>query len=382
MNKRAKAILISALAVVVVVVGLLVVYRFVINQNNSEKLPINEVSQELKDYKFFEHSNITFDCNVKNTNIQNVCTFESYKGAADAVGDEEYERCKELVKIFTGVDVDDSMREYIQDSEATYSGEYEDGHFSASYYNNGTFTVSRSSGNSIDYNSIIIEKIIDPDDDLSGMSYKVDGEEYKIEDVVNYVQSYIDENLMSFFNDGEELKLSDILVTKNDDFNDYEYVLHYVHLIDGVEVDDCGFTNVDGSYMHESFFEVILSSKDYIRKLENRCYYKQEDVKEIKKIIPLSEAEELLADTLAPNVGYNISECELKYCCLVKSDDYGEYYTYEPMWSFTLKTNEGGYMNGLYLNYTTAYLNALTGDVVYYNMDNDELVEYDYKNGK
>ena len=299
-------------------------------------------------------------------------TFKDISWPDDA-SDEESQKCKDLIYLISGETVDESMKFDIMPYISCYYGEIGSGE----YYTGGTFITWKHFDENM--NDTVIYKIIDPDDDLSGISYKVSGEEYPVEDAVKYCENYINENLMQYFNEGEELKLTDIIVTQNEIFNEYEYVLHYTHLIDGVAVDDCGFTDDEFEYMRESFFELTLSAKNEIQFFNNRCYYQTEEVENVKKIIPLSEAEQILSDTLAPNASYTVSECELKYCCLVDPSENNEYLNYEPMWSFTLDNYEGENYGPQYLKYKTAYVNALTGEVIYYDMNSCTLERYEYQ---
>ncbi|MCD7741156.1 MAG: hypothetical protein LUI06_03015 [Ruminococcus sp.] len=383
--------IITFVIVAILILGIFLVAFYFVKKSNSGTdsimVTIEEANKELENYTFSEHDNLTFDCTVKNTDISKVVTFKSSHNLGEAT-DEEAQKCKDLIYLISGETVDESMREYYEGMSGTaiYYGENSGGE----YYTGGTFITWKHDDADADMNERVVEKVLDPNDDLSGVSYKVSGEDYPVEEAIEYCDDYIEKNLTGYFNDGEELKLTDIAVVKSEYYEDYEYVMHYAHMIDGVAVDDCGITANADDYMHESYFELTLNAKDDIQFFNNRCYYQMEEVEDVKEIIPLSQAEQILSDTLSSNGGYKVSECELKYCCYVESglDVFSEEYesewlkgsyTYEPMWSFTLQNYEGQNYEANYLKFRTAYVNAITGEVIYYDMNSDTLERYEYQ---
>jgi hypothetical protein len=367
MTKK-KKIIVTAVSIAVAV-GIVTAVAL---QRQSNKIPlvtVEKAATDLKNYSFNKHENMKFDCDVLNTDFEKVYTFSVDN--SESVGDEEKKQCTKLIELFTGQNVDET--EYENRNNSWYYGVDDNGNstYGGEYYPGGTFTVW-DNDNPHSYSETSVYKTLKASDDLSSEEYLVGGEMYKVTDAIDYCNDYIEKNLKSFFNENEELKLTEVVVIKDPAYTDFAYVMHYIHMIDGVAVDDAGFTTLENDYMHESFFEITVSKVDKIELLNNRCYYKAENMKEVKKIVPLSEAENILSDYLAPNVNYNISECELKYCCRTHAD--AETLEYKPMWSFTL-TQYSAFNGYTYLSYMTAYVDAVSGDVVLYDMNNQQIYE-------
>ena len=341
---------------------------------SSSELPkadISAVRDELNGYSFSSHDNLKFDCKVQNADIGSVYRLRLHDHSLDKAGDSEKQNAFALWR--TLVPDKQIQPKYSQDTENCWFARAEKPYSYGAFYCGGSFGASSWAWDTdADINETTVYKRFRGCDDLSGESYRVGGEDYKITDAVKFCDDYIDKNLKQYFNSDEQLRLINVFVISNTMFDKYTYALRYAHLIGGVAIDDHDSSDLEREYTRGSCLEIIMAGKDRIYSIENRCYQGSfDDKEELSEIVSLSEAEKALAKALAPNRKYTVTECELKYVCRTTAKADERYY--EPMWSFILEQYPGRSLD--FKIDLTAYVNAVTGKIFLFDMQTGELSE-------
>lgn len=319
------------------------------------KVSIKQATEELHNYAFSEHNTLSFDCTPHNTEIDKLYEIEITPYSEQLTEDDNgRKKTLELCERFLGKNVDaDGFND--TNMYTYYDGE----EVAGEYFNVGTFWVRDKRVPDDFGDELSIVKSIKASDDYSNEQYKVGGEIYSISDAVNFSEKVIDE-YKDYLHSDETLKLTDIAVISGGGFDEYNYILHYTHMIDGVAVSDNGFFDIDtDEFMKPAYFEIHLMGKDKVFQIRNNYYYEIRNKNSVDKIIPLSSAEKLMADSIAQNLHYNVTECELKYVCITNYTDEKAYY--KPMWAFTI--DEYGENGADYFCERCGYVDAQTGDV-------------------
>lgn len=360
LNKK----LVIGLLVFVMIIAAIITAIIVINRKSNvskEKSSLEAAKAELEDYKFSEHANLEFSCQPLSIDADELYQFET--GDIPLAGDREKELCKEMLEDFSGKDI--SIND-IDIHDNHYAGYNKDDYF-ADFHVSNTFALAiNKEWERLDYeNSHSIKKINALAEDYSNEAYPVSGENLNVKETADFCTKYINDNLAKFFNDGEEAVLTDILIVDNedDDLQNF-YVYRYQHKYKGLLVNDNGMATMDSPYIRASFIDVFVTGKDTIAFLENRYYYHVTKCEKIDgNIIPLSKAEIILADFLAPLTTYNVSEVALKYVCIAELN--ADNLIYRPMWTFTLQDYDWDKVD--HVPSLTAAVDAQTGQVFVYD---------------
>lgn len=360
-DKTKKTIIIFSTVLLIIAVAIVVIS---VSHNFSHKLiSIEKVKSELIGYKFSQHENLVFDCDVKYCNFDS--TLYVRKTELDlSADDEEKNKMLKLVETFTGKPADESKL----GSEAQDNVSYNADNVCGYVYESGTFLISDYNGyedNIENEGQLELVKTYNPTDELDD-EYTVCGEQYKLSDALKFCDDYVNEKIVQFLPEGITVELSKIAVINNGLFGGNCYVFIYNNILDGIPIDNTGYPTDESEYMTPSFLKITIDAKDHVFEVYD-LIHKSAKVEEIKKIIPLSEAENLLSDYLAPLRTYNVTECELKYCCK-REDMFTKEETWRPMWSFTLFEYNKSKLS-VVLPKITAYVDAISGEVFVFDSD-------------
>ena len=159
----------------------------------------------------------------------------------------------------------------------------------------------------------------------------------------------------------------------------------------GLLLNDDGYLSADTSSALQvkfTYFDISFSGNGHLMMIRNMMSFKAEEKVKTDNIISYEEAQKRLAEGLAPNLEYTVTESGLRYCCMYSQND--EYDEFRPMWTFVLedKTSEEAPLSSddmgnlkkadpfQYYKRTMGYVDAVNGDLFYYNSDLDLLSKY------
>lgn len=339
-----------------------------------------EISSQLKNYKFGEYDNLKFDCEVKNTDFDTI--YEEievdWTGNNDTLTpDELKKKVANFGKKVYGVDIQNGEILYDKDNGVEAYGRYEKNDTLIHYYYNDTFNAQKID-NSIDIsepfssdeeeNERIRPKVIKrfkPDDDYENEVYDINGQEYALKDAVEFANKKVAEDISQFLY--EKPVLTDIGVVFFPHRNSYAYLLKYSHLIDGVLVDDVWSPDIDNDFFRGSALNIEIYEKDRLSIVSNLCYFKILSKTPAKEIIPLSDAEKLAAEAIAPYTAYKVTGCELKYVCITHQEP--DKTVFKPMWVFVIdeyKNNDEYLLGNNNFAKMQLYIDAVSGESMIY----------------
>lgn len=371
----------AALAVTALAVG--------VKLYNSRRLGLVEVSkanEELKGYKFDDYENLEFDCAVPTISTEKVYTF-SVKRPDGKFEDERASKAllADMVSKRFGSDVKES--DIINDDgELKFELKSEDGTQAvfATLFADGTFLLNDDIQlMRTRYGSE--QTAIAPFIHLSG-GFEAAGEvtlNGKAIDISDFAKTAEDEVLRcceGAFNEGEDIKLYDaVKIKRNEDGAEY-ITFRFIHVLEGLGVNESGFAGApdSGRFALPSFLTVEMSDDKAIASVQNYYYYSVADKKSVEKILPLSEATELLSAQLAPYLKYKVTDVGLKYVNITEQGE--EENELRPMWCYTLDEMSGGYGEpaNFFLTHN-AFVDAQTGDVYLSNSKEYTFEENKYR---
>ena len=362
--------------------AIVIVGYLLLNNKDKEIVVRNaeEITAELKNYKFGEYDNLKFDCEVKNTDFDTV--YEEievdWTGNNDTLTpDELKKKVADFGKKVYGVDIQNGEILYDKDNGVEAYGRYEKNDTLIHYYYNDTFNAQKID-NSIDIsepfssdeeeNERIRPKVIKrfkPDDDYENEVYDINGQEYALKDAVEFANKKVAEDISQFLY--EKPVLTDIGVVYFPHRNSYAYLLKYSHLIDGVLVDDVWNPDIDNDFFRGSALNIEIYEKDRLSIVSNLCYFKILSKTPAKEIIPLSDAEKLAAEAIAPYTAYKVTGCELKYVCITHQEP--DKPVFKPMWVFVIdeyKNNDEYLCGNNNFAKMQLYIDAVSGESMIY----------------
>ena len=339
-----------------------------------------EISSQLKDHKFGEYDNLKFECEVRNTDFDII--YEEievgWTGEDDTLtADELKEKVINMGKALYDEEISNADVLYDKDNGVEAYGRYEKNDTLIHYYYNDTFnakkidnsiTISEPFSSDEEENERIRPKVIKrfkPDDDYENEVYDINGQNYALKDAVEFANKKLAESISQFLY--SKPVLTDIGVVYFPQRNSYAYLLKYSHLIDGILVDDVWNPDIDNDFFRGSALNIEIYEKDQFSIVSNLCYFKILSKTPAKEIIPLSDAEKLAAEAIAPNTAYTVTGCELKYVCITHQKP--DKTVFKPMWVFVIdeyKDNDE-YQSGMdAFPKMQLYIDALTGKSMIY----------------
>lgn len=368
MKKINKKIAVTAVLIVAIIIAIVLKLTVFDREEETNRKTFGEAKKELLDYTFGSHDNLIFKCLPLSVDAEELYEI-STEDDKELENEEVKGYCKKIAEIFSGktVDLNDIT---IMNNGSAYLNLSGEGDIGGEYYPSGTFTVwdrNETQKKGPGENYTVIKKINAFSDDYTNEYFTAENEKISVSETVEYCTDYINSNYSEYFNDGEELVLSDILILENKDNKTNYCALRYQHKYKGILVNDAGFPDIDTKYIKPSFLEITVTGKNKIAQIDNRYYYHIKDVKKIKdKIIPLSEAENMLSEYLAPQRTYEVTEAALKYVCITEMN---AECNYRPMWCFTLLEYDWDYVD--YLPTITACVDVQSGEIFVYDSYNN-----------
>ncbi len=225
-------------------------------------------------------------------------------------------------------------------------------------------------------------------DDISGVSYNVYGEQYSIQEAIEYGDKVIDdfeEYLLD--QEGLELKLKQVVVVKNDKSqsgeDEYSYRLRYAYYYCGTEINIGGGLYL--SYDDELFCpwegaEIIVSRRDsftMLRKDLNTSQFKAEKAKD--DFITLGSALDRASQILAPKFIQDVKKIDIAYVPLqhiIQHDDpdldpyeKAPELIFRPMWRLeeNIEVNMEEYLDETVVPKRYLYIDMITGEILLYD---------------
>jgi hypothetical protein len=208
-----------------------------------------------------------------------------------------------------------------------------------------------------------------------GLSLKISEALSQADEIIKKIYS------LGLFDDGVELKLEKIAIHQPD--CDGKVInLRYRHIRYGLPLNDDGFftfTSFDDDQIRYVYFDISFAGDGYPMLIRNNSS-SIGSTEKVDKVMSYSEAQKRLANGLAKNLTFTVTEAGLRYTCFTPVTE--EIEVYHPMWAFVLydptfekhKYTVEDMNNGIdkanpfqYYDRTMAYVDAINGDLYYYN---------------
>lgn len=224
--------------------------------------------------------------------------------------------------------------------------------------------------------------------DISGVSYNVYGEQYSIQQAIEYGDKVIDDFKEYLLDqEGLELKLKQVVVVKNDKSqsgeDEYSYRLRYAYYYCGTEINIGGGLYL--SYDDELFCpwegaEIIVSRRDsftMLRKDLNTSQFKAEKAKD--DFITLGSALDRASQILAPKFIQDVKKIDIAYVPLqhiIQHDDpdldpyeKAPELIFRPMWRLeeNIEVNMEEYLAETVVPKRYLYIDMITGEILLYD---------------
>lgn len=342
------------------------------SKEKSETIGLEKVKDELKSYSFNEHKNLAFRCEIPTVKANEVYTITMNMAVPDKTSEEDRAKLKKAVNSVYGIDVPiekitDFQKQGNDDSHDSLKQKFEfDGYGGEVYNGQSTFMIWKPLPSSVTINLAFNDAQRYTAAAYPKEEFKMaDGSTLTVDKAIEQAKVYIDKlNACKMFDENESQILTNIMVADTE--NGKVIVLHYRQVRFDIEVDDGGALTFDKEVdqMRNPFFEILFAGDDFPFNIRNMY---SDGVKEKKAvdIIPLSKAEQIISDSIAPNTSYNVYDAALRYCCVYQQQDDNR--EYRPMWCFVLSDQCKG-ENGNWSQYfprITAYVDAVNCDVYY-----------------
>lgn len=346
----------------------------------ADKGNATEVAAELKGYRFGTYDTLRFDCEVKITDFDTV--YEEietgWRGDDNTKTPDEIKECAaDMARTLYGAEPDVILYNYTDDGDVPHASYSKDGILTWYYYNSNFSAYNQKNirwaspalGTSPEQMQSLEDKMVarfKPSDNIDDVVYDINGEQYSLKDAIAFTDKKLSESVNKYFDEQKPL-LTDMGVMYSPTRKTYTYILKYSHFVEGVLIDDTFDPSPDTDFLKGSALFVELYEKDTISFIDNVGYFNITGKKKASKIIPLSEAERLAVEGLAPGLGYIVTECELKYVCVTNQET--ERPVCRPMWVFVMNgyENDEEYSRGLdNFKKTKLFIDAVTGKSMIY----------------
>lgn len=234
-------------------------------------------------------------------------------------------------------------------------------------------------------------KIYLPNDYPDEKYEMIDGTEMTVAEAVSQADDIVKKVYsLKLLDEDIGLRLSKIAVNKTDAGKNVINI-RFRQERAGLLLNDDGYLSSDTSSALQvkfTYFDISFSGNGHLMMIRNIMSFKAEEKVKTDNIISYEEAQKRLAEGLAPNLEYTVTESGLRYCCMYSQND--EHDEFRPMWTFVLedKTSEEAPLSSddmgnlkkadpfQYYKRTMGYVDAVNGDLFYYNSDLDLLLKY------
>lgn len=221
-------------------------------------------------------------------------------------------------------------------------------------------------------------------------SYEMlDGSEMTIADAVSQGDEIIEKIYsLELLDSSVGLRLSKIAVHRTDAGKDV-INLRYRQIRSGLPLNDDGYmtlTSLSDKQLKYTYFDISFMGSDHPMMIRNMNSSRIESTEKVDKLMSYEDAQQRLAAGLAENMTFTVTEAGLRYCGLYSQTD--KYDEYHPMWVFVLKDptleeeelltpEDMGNLEKVdsfqYYKRTMGFVDALNGDLYYYDPKNGTL---------
>ena len=225
-------------------------------------------------------------------------------------------------------------------------------------------------------------------DDISGVSYNVYGEQYSIQEAIDYADTLIDDYKEYLLDqEGLELKLKQVVVVKNDKSqsgeDEYSYRLRYAYYYYGTEINMGGglyLSYTDDLFCPWQGAEIIVSRRDsftMLRRDLNTAQFKAEKAK--NDFITLGSALDRASQILAPKFIQDVKKIDIAYVPLqhiiqhddpnLLSSESAPELIFRPMWRLeeNIEVNMEEYLEETIPPKRYLYIDMITGEILLYD---------------
>lgn len=326
------------------------------------KVSLAEVKAELNGYKFKAHDNLNFVCEPAPIEAENVYELQVTVGktSGETADDTDKERLKKAVKAIFDIDITDEWMYSKWPDKTDMTAEHDGIFYGDVYHKSSAFRLRNETP----------AEVFDLQDNMNNHSIDecmdeklkmFDGSELTVRDAVTQCDGYINKlRDAGIIDEGESFKATRAAYSNSG--GGEILCIHYQQIRHGLPIDDSG---KQGAWkIRSGFFEVWMLGNGKPYNLTNMYPATEMGKTAIDKIIPLSSAEFLASDGLAPKMTFDVSEVELRYICQWDAFEFTEPLIYKPMWCFTVK-NYPTSKAGMSFERVMIYIDAVTGDFYY-----------------
>jgi hypothetical protein len=327
------------------------------------KVSLAEVKAELNGYKFKAHDNLTFKCEPTAIEAESVFDLTMTYGLNTEADEGDFQRMKSLNKaVFDRNVPDDMLRVTPYAKNMVEAADYDKNlNYGVVCHDSPSFEIYNFDNSLTEIITDIKLKNYTPNDYPKDTIKMIDGSEFTVVRAVEQADGYLKKlREAGAFDNGETQKLSHVAVGDQGG-KGCIICVHYSQCRHGIAVEDA---NVCTTQTRTGFFEVWFYGDNDPFVITNYCSGTETSKTEITEMIPLSGAEYLVADGLAPDMAYDVTAAELRYLCLWDIGDLKEELKYHPMWCFTLEELPD-VLYARYFERKTLYIDAITGELYY-----------------
>ena len=225
-------------------------------------------------------------------------------------------------------------------------------------------------------------------DDISGVSYNVYGEQYSIQEAIDYADTLIEDYKEYLLDqEGLELKLKQVAVVKNDKSqsgeDEYSYRLRYAYYYYGNEINiGDGVPDIETNELvcPRQGAEIIISRRDSFTNMSkdlNTSQLKAEKAKD--NFITLGSALDRASKILAPKFIQDVKKIDIAYVPLqhiIQHDDpdldpyeSAPELIFRPMWRLeeNIEVNMEEYFDETFPPKRYLYIDMITGEILLYD---------------
>ena len=305
--------------------------------NDTEKKSLSEVKQELADYSFSEHDNLKFVCSVPEISADKVYTV-TMKSRLVTDDDESRQMLLDLVNSSFGTN-ESFDRTSLMEFDGVVDCAYMEGSPGGLFYKGCSvfqlwdypdgYNYGRETDPPRVYTSYPVTEL--PEERFE----MFDGSTLTVKEAAEDAEKYL-EKLKPFLNDGAGWRLKGACIEAIEGQNNAIF-LRYENVFDGLPVSDDAYITDDRTVdtVLCPQLQLLFTGKNRLTEMYNKYHCLIDKKEELSKLLPLSEAERLASEALAPKAEYTVTEADLKYVCVTRQGE--DIRVYRPMWSFTLK---------------------------------------------
>lgn len=375
LTKNKKIILIALIIALLSIVSVVIVNFFLV-KSEFGKCSIKKALAELENYEFGEYDNLTFDCKPLIPDTDEFYQYTSDFSENYGGGTKEYNKILEMANNLLGVTEysSDAVIHTKDNMVAVY--DYSQ-NFTASYYVTGTFSFTihdiyekifpreveeyyHDRGKQISYYNVNNTGI--PDEYFN----TYDGKKASVKKVVENSDKFIEENIKQYLSGvmNEELVLETVTIKENLEGIQF-CILSYTYKYNDFLLNSYGYISDVDSIRCPVFTIVYANESEYFTfhnsRYDGNIISKGEKVK--GNVYPLSSAEKIVSNELAPFKKYKVTEVSLRNVCIEETGV--DEFNYRPMWVFVLEDRGMKFFSDRQV--VVAFVDFKTGDFYAYD---------------